>query len=191
MKNAANVLKEDHKHIRRALSVLSRMAAASQRGRLKLTDAGDIVGFLRAFSDAHLMTREEEVVFPALLRGSAQRNYPRLCRFIFEHNRERTLVNGLEEAIRSGRSEDFAHYATRLVEVMESHIDKEAPELLELVDATLSDGEDERLAAELRNYDRRRRETILCGILKKLESLEARYGYGRGGGLHVAHSEVH
>src|SRR5688500_7832135 len=99
---ATNHLMEDHKYILRALNVLDQMAKAAGRGeQIDAQDVEDILQFLRLFADRHHQGKEESVLFPAILKDGHQGEYPKLCHLVFEHNQERSLVEGLEESLRT------------------------------------------------------------------------------------------
>jgi hemerythrin-like domain-containing protein len=173
---ATALLTEEHQVIRRALDVLAQMSArATQCGAFDATSAQDLLEFLRLFADRYHQGKEEGVFFPALLQDRNQKNYPSLCALVFEHNRERSLVEGLEEAIRSCKSKDFIYYADRLVEVLRSHMDKEEGDLFTLANSTLDNRQDERTEIEMRNYERSWQETDLARLLGRLTELEAAF----------------
>lgn len=173
---ATTLLTEDHKLICRALDVLAQMSErTSRKGSFDVADAQDLLDFLKQFADRHHQGKEEGVFFPSLLRDRNQRNYPSLCTLVFEHNRERSLVEGLEEALRTRKPKDFIFYADRLVEVLRTHVRKEEDELFTLADSTLDSTQDERVALEMRNHERSWLETELPRLLQRLAELENAY----------------
>jgi hemerythrin-like domain-containing protein len=173
---ATALLTEDHQQIRRALDVLAQMSAkTTQGGTFDAADAQYLLEFLKQFADRHHQGKEEGVFFPALLQDRNQKNYPSLCALIFEHNRERSLVEGFEEAIRTHKAKDFSFYADRLVEVLRTHIQKEQDDLFTLADSVLNAKQDERVALEMRDYERSWQEAELPQLLRRLAELEAVY----------------
>src|SRR5262245_28002315 len=95
-----DVLLDDHRHLMLASNILAEMAACAESGQaVNETDLGDLLRFLEEFGDRHHQGIEECVLFPALLQDSAQKNYQRLCGLIFEHERQRSLIEGLHDTV--------------------------------------------------------------------------------------------
>lgn len=173
---ATRLLREDHKHILRAVDVLERMTARTQSGEsVDEKDLRDIVAFLHSFADRHHQGKEEAVLFPALLRDRHQKNYGQLCHVIFEHNQERSLAEGLEDAILARKTKDFLFCACQLIEKLRIHIDKEDNILFEMVDKLLTPADDERIAAELSTFERAWQEHVRPKLLHRLDEMEATY----------------
>jgi hemerythrin-like domain-containing protein len=185
---ATGLLKNDHKQILRALDVLEQMMARVQRGEIvNQTDALDMAAFLQAYADRHHQGKEESILFPALLRDRDQKNYGQLCCIIFEHNQERCLAQGLEEAIRTKKPKDFVFCASQLVDKLRAHIDKEDRFLFELADSVLSREEDERVVAEMENFEHAWQQQVLTRLLHRLDEMEATYVGGAHAGIATRH----
>jgi hemerythrin-like domain-containing protein len=173
---ATRQLREDHGQILKALDVLEEMVARVRRKQsIEEKDTLDLVAFLKGYADRHHQGQEEAVLFPALLRDFEQKHYGELCKMIFEHNRERSLAAGLEEAIRSRKTRDFVYCADQLVDNLRSHILQEDPFLFELVETTLSPDEDARVALEMENFDRLWRQQELPDLLRRLDNMQSVY----------------
>ena len=177
---STDLLLDDHKHLTAALDVLEQMVARIKADRpLSDSDLKCLLGFLTAFGDRLHQGREESVLFPALLRDRTQKNYPRLCSLVFEHNRQRSLIEGVQESMVTRNRKDFVYYATRLSDILRAHIREEEREIFLLVDSTLSPSEDERVALEMKGYDAAWQENQLATQLRQLADLES--AYLRGG----------
>jgi hemerythrin-like domain-containing protein len=173
---ATTLLKEDHRNISRALDVLEMMTAhVKNGGNLNERDALDLVAFLQKFADRHHQGKEEFILFPALLQDRYQKNYGQLCRLIFEHNQERSLADGLEEAIRTKNTKDFIFCAYQLVEKLRAHIEKENRILFDLADSALSPADDEQVTAEMQNFESLWKERVLPTLLHRLDEMEQSY----------------
>ena len=175
MKTTA-LLKEEHEYILRAVNVLEAMAIRMIRG--ELVDSNDreaILSFLRTFLDDHHQTKEEFIFFPALLKASRGEDHECLCRYIFEHNRERSLVEGIEEALATRKAEDFVYYAHRFVDIVRTHIAEEEGGLFEHADNVLSPEEDARMVREIGLFDTPSQRRTLVLLLKALTALELKY----------------
>ena len=174
---ATELLRDEHRHIARALVVLEEMASRTKAGEaINIGDAEGLVHVLEGFADRHHQGKEEAILFPALLQDHGQQNYNALCRLIFEHNRERFLTEGLQDAIQGGKARDFVYCATCLVEKMRAHIDSEEHGLFGLTNAALTPDEDERVAEEMQQFEQAWQKHVLPGLLQQLDKLEKKYG---------------
>lgn len=173
---STDLLREEHRQIRRALDILLDMAARAEQGQdLNQDDIEGVLGFLRGYGDRFHQGKEECVLFPALLRDEDQKYYPRLCGMVFEHNRQRFLVDGLCECMLAKNANHFIRHARRLNEILISHLHEEEEVLFPLVGAALSPAEDDRVLSEMRGFDTAWQKRELSGQLQRLADLESRY----------------
>jgi hemerythrin-like domain-containing protein len=173
---ATALLREDHKHLLRALNVLEEMKMRVQRDQdVSGKDVDVLVDFLRNFGDRHHQGKEEDVLFPALLQDREQKNYQELSHLILEHDRDRSLVDGLQDSTLTKKANDFVYSAGKLIEILRKHIQHEDTVLLPLVDATLSLSQDESVARDMKSYDRLWQDRELAGQLAQLDILESKY----------------
>ena len=177
---ATRLLMEEHRYILRALDVIDEIASRVREG--EMPDEGDVeclLEFLHVFGDNHHQEKEESILFPALLQASHAEEHRCLCQVTFEHNQQRSLIEGIEDALRSHKGQDFAYYAKRLSEIVREHIRTEDEQIFKRADAIFSMEEDERIASELAAYDSAYRVEKLAGVLKRLITLEVKYVVGR------------
>jgi hemerythrin-like domain-containing protein len=130
---------------------------------------------VQAFGDEHHQEKEEAILFPALLKASHAEEHACLCQITFEHNQQRSLLEGIEDALRSRKGKDFVYYARRLAENVRAHIQSEDDDVFKRADALLSIEEDERIAKELAAYDSTHRAERLRELIKRLFALETKY----------------
>ena len=144
---------QDHKIILRALDILDHMALRVANDQpVDAEDVRAILRFLRAFADDHHQAKEESALFPELTRLSAAQPGPRR-QMLFEHNQERSLVEGLEEALYTKKGGDFVYFADRLTSLLRNHIRKEDKILFDIVERTLTRDQDERVTAEFAKFE--------------------------------------
>ena len=173
---STDLLLEDHKNILGALDVLAEIAGRAERGQIvNQEDVESILDFLKGFGDQHHQGKEEHLLFPALLRDRAQKNYPELCALVFEHDRHRSLVEGLSESMVTKHTKDLVYYAKRLNEILRAHIKQEEEGLFPLVDSALSTAEDEIVALDMQAYDSVWQERELSTQLRKLADMKSKY----------------
>jgi hemerythrin-like domain-containing protein len=143
-----SLLMQDHKVILRGLDVLDQLANRVENGHaVEAEDVETILRFLQTFADDHHQGKEESALFPELLRSSAANQGP-LRQMIFEHDQERSIVEGLEEAVRAKKGGDFVHFARRLTSLIRTHIHKEDYILFEIADRLLSADQDASICAQ-------------------------------------------
>ena len=172
----SELLRQEHHNILRTLNVLERIATEVNHAQpIDVKNSRDIVSLLKGFADRHHQGKEEAVLFPALLRDPHQEHYSELCSLIFEHDQERSLVDGLEEAIETRNTKEFLFCANRIIEATRIHIHGEDTGLLHLTDSILSPMDDERIATELREFEHSWQAEVLPGLLKRLDELELTY----------------
>jgi len=175
MKSTAH-LHQDHQFILRALRILDEMACRVETGeKLRTPDAERLMVFLRGFADRFHQGKEEGVLFPALLQDRAQSHHPELYAAIFQHDRHRSLLDGLEEAIRTGNSREFIYFARRLRQILSEHVEDEEQNLFELANLMLSSSQDQTVNADMESYDLQWQNENLPAMIQTLVDLETYY----------------
>jgi hemerythrin-like domain-containing protein len=169
------LLDKDHQIILRALDVLEQMADEVKKGHsVKPEDVESIVRFLKEFEDEHHQTKEESALFPVLLKNAGPQQ-SRLGQILFEHDQERSLVDGLEEALKTQHGKDFVHFAERLITLLRAHIYKEEFGLFGFIERTLSNEEDSRVVVEFARFDEALERGSGNELLNRLQILEDKY----------------
>jgi hemerythrin-like domain-containing protein len=159
---------QDHKVILRALGVLKRIAEVGDRESIDQNDTAILLRFLKAFADEHHHLKEESVLFPELMRTSQAQGAP-LRHLLFEHDQERSLVEGLEDALHCKKSIEFAFFANRLISRIQNHIEKEDGILFPLLEALISKDQDDKISLQFEKFQ------IDPGLLADLQRLESKY----------------
>ena len=136
--------------------------------RIDQDDATTLLHFLREFADEHHHLKEESVLFPEVMRTSEAQGGP-LRHLLFEHSQERSLVGGLDDALHTGKSSDFAFFANRLADRVRNHIQKEDGILFPILDVLISSQSDEKVISEFGKFN------LDPGLLDDLQSLELKY----------------
>src|SRR5262249_50891092 len=107
-------------------------------------------------------------LFPELMRTSAAAQ-PAVRHMLFEHDRERSLVEGLADSLRTKKGAEFVQFAERLTDLLRNHIQKEDKILFDIVERSLTAEQDERITAELNRFE------INHDLLADLQRLEWTY----------------
>jgi hemerythrin-like domain-containing protein len=170
------LLFEDHKYLLRALKVLEDVAALVETGQKPVEkDVKELLAFLEGFGDRIHQAREEGILFPALLRDREQKNYREFCALIFEHDRQRSLIEGLQDSVLTKNDKDFVYYANRLVDILRQHIKEEEDTLFPLISTTLSPTDDDRIVVEMKAQDKAWADSNVPRLLRRLDLLESKY----------------
>jgi len=145
MKSPTQVLIEEHRVILRALGTLERGAERLTGGAALPAGWWDeLVEWLRAFADRNHHAKEEQLLFPAMVkRGVPQEGGP-IGVMLAEHVRGRALV----AAMAAGEPAHRVTKAREYVALLRQHIDKENGILFPLADAVLDDETVRTLARE-------------------------------------------
>jgi hemerythrin-like domain-containing protein len=164
-----DLLVQDHKIILRALDVLQVLAERTEEGvPVSAEDVETFVRFLRAFADDHHQGKEESALFPYLVATSGI-DYPAVRHMVFEHNQERSLVEGLEEALHTNKGLEFVYFANRLTQLLRTHIEKEEGVMFDIAERSISAEQDKCITRELAAF------RIDAQLLADLRRLEGKY----------------
>jgi hemerythrin-like domain-containing protein len=193
---SVNHLSQEHKIVLQALTILDAMSLrVEEGGSPDEADVQALLDFLRCFADDHHQGKEECVLFPELMKTSVQTES--VQHMTFEHDQERSLVMGLEDALRTRDRKDFIYYANRLNSLLRNHLYKEDHLLFETVKESLSVEQDERVLSKMEDIDKRVEEKMgrALGSLRKLElkylGRSSVFGHQPGGvGRDAARSET-
>jgi len=151
---STQLLNADHEAIVKGLNVLDAINTNLEKG--KHVNPGDIrslIMFLREFADGCHHVKEEAIFFPALLMDGMAFDEAPLRVMSYEHERGRALLSAMDDALGRNDQAEFLMYSKRYKELLSEHLEKETWTLFPKVDETLSDDEDQKIAASLEHYD--------------------------------------
>lgn len=170
------LLMREHKTILRILEVVNALAKrAATSGEMDREDIDALLEILRVFADDLHQGKEEGALFPIFTASCDKTEIDSVRHMLFEHEQDRSLIEGMEQALRTSNSADFSHYAARLTQILGTHIQKEDNFLFAMVDRTLSDADDEKVVAGFEAFDRDFTERGLEKLLHRLRMLEWKY----------------
>ena len=163
-----DVLRQDHQIILRSLDVLQKIVEGENPDQVDQNDAATLLRFLRVFADEHHHMKEESVLFPELVRINHAEAGP-LRHLLFEHSQERSLVEGLEDALRRTQTSEFVLSANQLRERVRNHIQKEDGILFPILDVLISTQLDEKVNTGFQKFQ------LDSSLLNDLRDLESKY----------------
>ena len=146
---------------------------AGVRQSLDKEDVERIVRLLETFVDAAHEIKEESALFPLVMDRAAGNVREKLQAQVFEHNQERSLIEGMREAMMTSNSEDFAYDATRLAEFLAEHVRK-AYLLFKEFEILLQPENDRRIVSDFEKLDADLRPK-LEDVSAIIENLERKY----------------
>ena len=136
MKSPTQVLIEEHRVILRALDTLERGADRLKgSGGLPAGWWEELVEWLRAFADRNHHAKEEQLLFPAMVRRGVPQEGGPIGVMGAEHVQGRALI----VAMAVGEPAHRVTQAREYVALLRQHIDKENGILFPLADAVLDD----------------------------------------------------
>jgi hemerythrin-like domain-containing protein len=144
------------------------MVEGANGERIDQEDAATLLRFIRRFADEYHHLKEEGALFPEVMRTSEAQGGP-LRHLLFEHNQERSLVEGLEDALHTGKSSDFVLFANRLTDRVRNHIEKEDGILFPILEVLISNSLDEKVRTQFEKCQ------LDPGLLDDLRRLESKY----------------
>ncbi len=138
MKTPTDVLRDEHGLILRGLDVLETAAGRLEAGQ-EPPDGWweDALDWLRSFADRTHHAKEEDLLFPAMIRAGLPSAGGPIDVMLEEHERGRALVRAMSVSTGAARAAAAREY----VALLRAHIDKENEVLFPLADAVLADDE--------------------------------------------------
>jgi hemerythrin-like domain-containing protein len=136
MRSATEILRDEHRLILRAL--LSLETAAERLGTGGALPEGlwpGMIAWLRAFADRNHHAKEENVLFPAMIKAGVPAERGPIAVMLEEHAEGRTLL----ATMHTGEPVDQAAAAQRYIRLLRDHIDKENGLLFPLAEAVLDE----------------------------------------------------
>ena len=161
------VLNAEHKIILRIADVLE---STSNRARSHSEyDEHDVEGMLqilRNFGDDFHQAKEEDVLFPAVTELCDGSQHAAIRHMLLEHEQDRSLMTGIQEAIARSNAAQYAEYSARLANVLRVHVFKEDNLLFGMIAGQLNDKDDAKIVAGFEPFDRafeaRKGELLQC-----------------------------
>lgn len=153
MRTPTDVLRDEHRVILGALDLLETAAARAAAG--ETVPAGwweGAIGWLRSFADRNHHAKEEDALFPAMIKAGVPSGGGPVDVMLEEHVQGRTLIATMADD--PGRRPEAARAYVRL---LRDHIDKENGVLFPLAEAVLD-------------------EQGVAGVARAFEQVEAEHG---------------
>jgi hemerythrin-like domain-containing protein len=145
MPTATGILREEHTRILRALDDLERAAGRAAGAEAPTDDWwAEALAWLSAFADRNHHAKEEDLLFPAMIRAGVPAAGGPIDVMLEDHERGRALMRAMAAAAGAAR----AALAREYVALLRDHIDKENEILFPLAEAVLSAAEQDKLKVD-------------------------------------------
>jgi hemerythrin-like domain-containing protein len=168
------VLTAEHNVILRIADVLESISHQAQsRSNFEKRDVEEILQILHGFGDDFHQTKEESFLFPIFISCDASQ-HAAVQHMFLEHERDRSLMAGMQNAISRGNAAQIAEYSLRLANTLRNHVSKEDNILFETIAAQLNDEDDAKIVAAFEGFDREF-EGQKVELLDSLRMLEWKY----------------
>ncbi|WP_309492787.1 hemerythrin domain-containing protein [Candidatus Hecatella orcuttiae] len=192
---ATDILKEEHRMIKRMLKVLT-AAAQKLEGGEEVSPAvfEEVIDFIRTFADRCHHGKEEQTLFPVLERRGLPREGGPTGTMRMEHERGREFVKAMAQAVERyrGGDEEAKHAivanARGYVDLLTQHISKEDDVLYPLAEQVLGKKEHVELLEKFEEVEK-----TMVGegkhqqYIKLLERLEREFHLEPGEASHHGH----
>jgi hemerythrin-like domain-containing protein len=144
---------------------------AIKDGTYNREDVEAILLILRVFGDDYHQAKEEGTLFPVFAAVCDRSEYAAVRHVLFEHEQDRSLIEGMEDAVHRSNAAQFAEYAQRLATILRNHIYKEDNILFEKINGALSKDDDARVVRDFEGFDRefQKKEQEIMHRLRVLE----------------------
>jgi hemerythrin-like domain-containing protein len=166
----------EHKVILRVADVLASMSQTTEdRSEYCKEDVEAVVQILRDFGDQFHQRKEEGVLFPAFTAACNPSQYAAVQHMLFEHEHDRSLMNGMDDAIARSNAAQFSEYAMQLANILRNHIYKEDNILFETISNNLSSDDDAKIMTEFEIFEHEFESLNKAQLMERLRRLEWKY----------------
>jgi len=189
---ATDVLREEHKAIKKMLDVLERICEKLENGEhVDPEHMREVIEFIKTFADKCHHGKEEDILFPELEKIGIPKEGGPIGVMLHEHNLGREFVGEMSDAIEAYEKGDaesarkFVENARGYIGLLRDHIEKEDNILYPMGEMHLSE---EKMKELIEKFDHVENQIVGGGVHEKmhelLHKLEKIY-------LHEGHGSCH
>jgi len=176
---ATEILKEEHHGVKLSLRILDQLcaqltAATVGQGAVYSGDLAQLIEFFKIFVDKCHHAKEEEVLFPVLLKEEAPRTAELVQILLAEHVASRNLVAQMAEALTSYQAGNriaisaLRKAASSYAQLLAEHIANEDQDLYPMADSMISADEQEEM---IETFEKIETERIGLGTHEKFHAM--------------------
>ncbi|NLW43810.1 MAG: hemerythrin [Syntrophomonadaceae bacterium] len=153
---ATQQLIDEHRAVNLMLKIFDHVLTKPD---INLEDVEQIIGFLKGFVDRCHHGKEEDLLFPELVRHGMSESGGPIGQMLYEHQTGRSYIADMEKAVQSLKNGE-AEAAQQLIEagrqyrdLLVSHIEKENQVLFKMADNLLDETVQDRLYEEFETLE--------------------------------------
>ena len=157
---ATQQLKDEHEGIKLMLMILEKICwNINNDKRLNFDHIDKVVDFIKGFADKCHHGKEEEILFPAMIKSGIPKEGGPISVMLHEHEIGRNHIKALSKAIdevKSGNNEAAATLvlsAGNYIELLRNHIEKENNILFKMADQVLNEEEQSKIFDEFEKLE--------------------------------------
>ncbi len=141
MNEVVKVLTREHENIKRAIDNTHALFADIEAGNVDISEMNERITFFRTYADGYHHHKEEEVLFPEMIKRNEMLEYGVIHEMLQNHEDFREMLADLEEAVNAsdiqGAKKKFEAYSEALLE----HIAVEDEEVFQIAETIMSEDE--------------------------------------------------
>lgn len=169
MMYASEDLINEHKGILLGIAILEKMVAiVKSNGIFKIDDAKEMINFFKLFADKCHHGKEEILLFPEMEKAGIPNEHGPIGQMLLEHNEGRKCIKTMEEGINDSKVDTFINAASKYIDLLRHHIEKENTILFPMADR--------RIPLDIQNnllelFEKHEKDVMGEGIHEKLHDL--------------------
>ena len=172
---ATDDLIQEHKAIIEVLDIMSKIAdnIKTKKG-FYTTEIEEIINFVKVFADKCHQTKEETVLFPALVLAGIPEDNSTMALIRHEHSLCRGLIKDISDCVENCKigfpfsCELIADSLNNYVYILRNHFDNEEEFLFPLADKTLTDEQQNEIFEQ---FEKIKQGTICQDVYKRFDNL--------------------
>jgi hemerythrin-like domain-containing protein len=152
---ATQQLKDDHEFIQLMLDIIEKIDFDLENGKaLNMDHYSKIIEFLKGFADKCHHVKEEEILFPAMVKHGLPNEGGPIAVMLQEHQLGRDYIKSLSDAFDDYKRgsiaaiNDIISSSMDYVELLRNHIQKENDVLFMMADKILNESEQEKISID-------------------------------------------
>lgn len=175
MSQAIQILRHEHDVILAAINLLDSMTQQmSSEQAVESDDVVQLISVLSEFAEKCHHGKEEDLLFPALVKAGLSKDAGALALMLQEHETARSLMRDMQTASRAPlHVSDFASAAEGYSTTLRNHIEKENELLFPMAEETLTQTQLNALTDAFEEHEQKiigpGRHDELYGIIKRLQ----------------------
>jgi len=145
-------LKDEHEGIKIMLDILEKISSDLGKGKeLNIDHFAKIIGFIKGFADKCHHGKEEDILFPALVKKGMSKESGPIAVMLHEHQLGRDYIKSLNTAFEEFKAgnksliNDIISNSMGYVMLLRSHIEKENNMLFMMADKALNESEQSKI----------------------------------------------